>query len=75
MDNDDDGRGLLKGWLVQYLKKMQDNKGIKNFGKDDVTTEPGNAVDAVLVTAAVQPVDSIEKIYMTVTVAVNTGTE
>ncbi len=75
VDNDDDGRGLLKGWLVQYLKKMQDNKGIKNFGKDDVTTEPGNAVDAVLVTAAVQPVDSIEKIYMTVTVAVNTGTE
>ena len=54
---------------------MQDNKGIKNFDKDDVTTEPGNAVDAVLVTAAVQPVDSIEKIYMTVTVAVNTGTE
>ncbi len=75
VDNDDDGCGLVKGWLVQYLKKMQDNKGVKNFDKDDVTVEPGNAVDAVLVTTAVQPVDSIEKIYMTVNVVVNTETE
>jgi len=75
ISNDDDGCGLLKGWLVDYLKKMQDNNGIRNFDKNDVTVEPGSAVDAVLVTAAVQPVDSIEKIYMTVNVIVNTAGE
>ena len=31
----------------------------------------GNSVDSVLVDVALQPVDSIEKIYMTVAVSVN----
>lgn len=75
ISNNEDGCKLLRGWLVDYLKKMEKNNGIKNFDKDDVTTEPGSKVDTVLVATAVQPVDSIEKIYMTVTVTVNTGTE
>ena len=66
---------MLKGWIVGYLNEMQANNGIQNFVPDDVTVSPGNTVDSVLVNAALQPVDAIEKIYMTVTVSVNNNTE
>ena len=72
VDNNEVGRNLLKGWIVGYLNEMQANNGIQNFDAEDVSVEPGNSIDAVLVNVAIQPVDSIEKIYMAVTVSVNT---
>lgn len=75
VDNNDAGRNLLKGWIVGYLNEMQANNGIQNFVPDDVNVDPGNSVDSVLVNVALQPVDAIEKIYMTVTVSVNSDTE
>ena len=74
VDNNDAGRNLLKGWIVGYLNEMQANNGIQNFDAEDVSVEPGNSIDAVLVKVEIQPVDSIEKIYMAVTVSVNTTT-
>lgn len=74
-DNDENGRKLLKGWIVGYLNEIQANSGIQNFTAEDVEVLPGSVVDAVVVNVALQPVDSIEKIYMTVTVSVNTGAE
>lgn len=74
-DNNETGRGLLKGWIVGYLNEMQANNGIQNFVSDDVTVKAGNSVESVVIEAALQPVGSIEKIYMTVMVSVNTGTE
>ena len=70
VDNNDTGRNLLKGWIVGYLNEMQANNGIQNFAAEDVTVEPGNTIDAILVTIGIQPVDSIEKIYVTVNVSV-----
>lgn len=70
-DNNENGRNLLKGWIIGYLNEMQANNGIQNFTAEDVTVLPGNSVDSVVINAAVQPVDSIEKIYMTVTVIAN----
>ena len=75
VDNNDAGRNLLKGWIVGYLNDMQANNGIQNFDAEDVSVEPGNSIDAVLVNVGIQPVDSIEKIYMAVTVSVNTTAE
>lgn len=75
VDNNETGRNLLKGWIVGYLNEMQANNGIQNFNADDVTVAAGNNVDSVVVDVAIQPVDSIEKIYMTVTVSVNTEAE
>lgn len=75
VDNNETGRNLLKGWIVGYLNEMQANNGIQNFVADDVSVSAGNNVDSVVVDVAIQPVDSIEKIYMTVTVSVNTGAE
>ena len=70
VDNNEEGRSLLRGWLVGYLSEMQANGGIQNFVADDVEVLPGNSIDSVLINDAIQPVDSIEKIYMSVTVSV-----
>lgn len=75
VDNNEDGRNLLKGWIVGYLNEMQANNGIQNFAAEDVTVEAGKATDSVLVSVALQPVDSVEKIYMTVTVSATADTE
>lgn len=74
-NNDETGRSLLKGWIVGYLNEMQANGGIQNFVAEDVAVEAGNSIDAVLISINIQPVDSIEKIFMSVTVSVNTETE
>ena len=42
---------------------------IQNFETDDVTIIAGTESDAVVVDANIQPVDSIEKIYVTVNLA------
>ena len=73
IDNNENGRNLLKGWNVGYLNEMQANGGIQNFQSEDVTVSPGNTIDAIRLDAALQPVDSIEKIYVSVTVSVNTS--
>ena len=74
-NNDENGQNLLKGWIVGYLNEMQSNGGIQNFDAEDVSVEPGKGTDAVVVNVRIQPVDSIEKIYMSVMVSANTGME
>lgn len=75
VDNNDAGRNLLKGWIVGYLNEMEANNGVQNFTAEDVEVLPGSEVDAVVINVSIQPVDSVEKIYMTVTVSVNVETE
>ncbi len=65
--NNEVGRDLLKAWICGYLNEMQANGGIQNFETDDVSIKPGEALNAVVINAAIQPVVAIEKIYMTVT--------
>lgn len=68
-ENNAVGRDLLKKEIVGYINQMQANNGVQNFTADDVSVLPGNSSDSVVIELAVQPVDSIEKIYMTVTVS------
>lgn len=75
VDNNEVGRNLLKGWIVGYLNEMMANNGIRDFTAEDVTVEPGNNVDSVLIEVRIRPVDSIEKIYMSVTVSVTVDAE
>ena len=75
VDNNDAGRNLLRGWIVGYLNEMMANNGIQNFEADDVEVLAGETIDSVLVNVAIQPVDSVEKIYMEVTVSVNVEAE
>ncbi|MMZ64757.1 Phage tail sheath protein [compost metagenome] len=67
--NNADGRNLLKGEVLSYLGSLQGIGAIQNFNAEtDLEVLPGIDGDAVIVNLSVQPVDSIEKIYMTVTV-------
>ena len=66
VDNDEDGRRQFKRAVVGYMLDLQANHGIQNFSADDVTVEPGEEIDAIVVTIGIQPVDSVEKIYLTV---------
>lgn len=67
--NDDDGRNLLKAEIIKYLDLIQKIDAISKFdSKNDIQVNKGSDKDCVLVNLAVQPIDSIEKIYMTVEV-------
>ena len=69
VNNNDIGRSRFKSAIVGYLLEIQANNGIQNFTSEDVTVVQGDDIDAVLITVAIQPVDAVEKIYMTIEVA------
>ena len=71
VDNNESGRSLLRAWIIGYLNEMMANNGIQNFTAEDVEVLPGNSIDSVLINVAIQPVDAIEKIYVSVTVDAN----
>lgn len=66
VNNKADGRSLLKASLVDYFTTLQNLGAVQNFEVADVTVSAGTDSDAVVIDAAVQPVDSVEKIYITV---------
>ena len=72
INNDENGRNLIKGWNVGYLNEMQANGGIRDFQPEDVTVNSGDDVDSIVLNVALMPVDSIEKIYASVTVSIGT---
>lgn len=69
VDNNETGRNLFKGVIVGYLLEMQANNAIQNFEAEDVTVSAGNDIDSIVIGLFIQPVDAVEKIYMTITVA------
>ena len=66
INNDANGRNLLKASLAEYFAELQNMAAVQNFDPADITVEAGVDSDAVVVTATIQPVDSVEKIYITV---------
>lgn len=68
VNNNEAGRMQFKSAVVGYLLTIQAGGGIQDFSAEDVTVEAGEAIDAVLVNLAIRPVDSAEKIYVTVAV-------
>lgn len=70
VSNNADGRALLQQEVVAYLQSLQSIGAIQNFNSQaDLAVEQGTDVETVIINLSVQPVDSIEKIYMTVEVA------
>ena len=69
INNNEEGRNLFKGAIVGYLLDMQANNAIQNFTADDVTISAGESIDSIVIDLTIQPVDAVEKIYMTITVA------
>lgn len=69
VSNNTDGRALFRKEIVVYLTALQEIDAIQNFdSQKDILVSPGNDSDAIYVETAVQPVDSIEKVYMKVQV-------
>jgi len=67
--NNANGRNLLKSECINHLDMLQGIAAIQNFdSQSDIRVLPGSDVDSVVIDADIQPVDSVEKIYMTVTV-------
>ncbi|WP_340034037.1 phage tail sheath family protein [Paenibacillus sp. FSL H3-0302] len=69
VSNNVDGRALFRKEAVIYLDSLQGIDAIQNFdAQTDITVSPGNDSDAIYVEVNIQPVDSIEKVYMKVQV-------
>lgn len=67
--NDAFGRNLLKGEIIELLNRYQGAGAVQNVIADDVTVTKGADSDAVLIELNCQPVDSIEKIYINITIS------
>ncbi|MDF9412963.1 phage tail sheath protein [Brevibacillus laterosporus] len=69
VDNDDDGRNLYRKEVIKYLDTMQEIRAIQNFNaQTDIKVVEGEQVDGVYAAMWVQPVDSMEKLYLNVRV-------
>lgn len=69
VNNNDDGRNIFKSDIINYLNNLQNISAIRNFDPAvDIQIYAGEAIDAIVVDLAVQPVDSMEKLYMTIMV-------
>ncbi|WP_070000045.1 phage tail sheath subtilisin-like domain-containing protein [Cellulosilyticum sp. I15G10I2] len=66
VNNNDEGRSLLRASLIDYFKELQRLQAIQNFTPEDVTVLAGADTDAVIINSYIQPVDSAEKFYITV---------
>lgn len=66
VNNNEAGRAVFQGAIVGYLLDIQNNQGIQNFEAEDVQVLPGEAINAIVVNLALQPVGSVEKVYVTI---------
>ena len=67
VDSNDIGRNVLRADIISYMNELQDMGAIQNFDSaTDISVMPGMSIDAVRVDLWVQPVDSMEKLYMQV---------
>ena len=69
VSNNAHGRNLLKAECINHLNTLQGISAIQNFdSQTDLTVSAGTDSDAVVIGVDARPVDSIEKIYITVKV-------
>ena len=70
VNNDESGRTLFRGAVVGYLNNLQTQGAIQNFDSaTDISVIAGADIESVVCEIAVQPIDSMEKLYMTVVVS------
>ena len=68
VSNNDAGRTLFKSSIINYLTELQNLGAIQNFESDKVEVIAGGDIDSVIANVAIQPVDSMEILYMTINV-------
>jgi len=69
VDNNNIGRSVYKSELITFIDSLVTIGAVQNFdGAADIIVLPGATVEGVVVDLVIQPVDSMEKLYMTVNV-------
>lgn len=66
VNNNEQGRAQFQAAIVGYLLEIQGNQGIQNFDASDVEVLAGESINAIVVNLSIQPVGSVEKIYITI---------
>ena len=55
---------------LDYLRTMYNRGALRDRPtSDDVTVEQGNSLDSIVITIAIRIADSVEKVYMTISVS------
>lgn len=68
--SNEEGRGLFKGVILGILKTMYDKGALRvRPTADDVTVEPGDSADSIVIAVAIAIGDAVEKVYLIVTVS------
>lgn len=68
VDNNAEGRNLLKGECINYLGILQNISAIQNFdSQNDIIVQQGTEIDSVYIEIYVSPVDAVEKLYFAIT--------
>ncbi len=67
--NDSAGRAALKNDIVDHHNSLQRIRAIEGFDDGNITVERGSDATSVVVTDEVTVINSMEKLYMTVTVS------
>lgn len=67
-DNNTDGRNLFKKDVIELLETYQGINAVENVVPEDVVINEGNDKDSVVAIVGAQPIDSMEKLYMTIEV-------
>lgn len=68
--NNADGRKLFQGAILSILKTMYDKEALREQPTaDDITVEPGDNSDAIVITVAIYIGDNVEKVYLTIVVS------
>lgn len=68
IQNNEAGRTSLWNDVCLLFQEYQTMGAIENFSTDDITIELGNSKESVVIDASVEPVNSMEKLYMSVVV-------
>lgn len=66
--NDDTGRTLFKGELVNYHEQLMNIRAIEDFKEADVVVLQGPKKQDVIINASIRPTDAMEKLYMSIEV-------
>ncbi|MEW8973935.1 MAG: phage tail sheath subtilisin-like domain-containing protein [Tissierellaceae bacterium] len=64
VDNDESGRAILKNEIYKLAKKYEELGAFQNINLEDFEIFEGDDIDSVFIKYTVQPVDSIDKIYI-----------
>lgn len=67
VNDNEDGRNLLKADILSYMQNLQSQGAIEEFdATNDISVLQGDNKDAIVVIVFVKTIDSMEKMYMTI---------